>query len=883
MWHQGKSAHAATASGGAPTAHGNSRFISGSGLLLAAAIWSVLVFFSLWSQREQLDRTAAGLAKIDAIANLKKDMAIRKWASDTGGIYIREEKAPNMETLNEQERITGVKSTGERFTLVTVTPIHILLAIQGISNETSSNRERLTSLQLRNRANLPDDWEVKALKSLQSGSDMVTEEVPRKGSHGLMRVMIPMRMDKECLECHRDTLVPVGGLRGGAAVSVNLNAYRTAQEPTWRSIQYWHLGIWLLGLTGIYAFWFYSRRRALELARQEEERRENETTLSAMAEGAIITDAGGIIRWVNDAFCRIYGYSREEVIGKTPRILKSGRHDEGFYAEFWRQLTTSGRWRGELWNKRKTGEIFPEELSIQALPGPDGKPFRYISIFSDISERKRNEEELQRHREHLEELVRQRTEELTEARDQAETANRAKSLFLANMSHELRTPLNAVIGFSQLMDKDPMLSPPQRHNMEIINSSANHLLTLINDVLELSKIESGKVRLAEEETELNELLTQVVGMMRVRAEQTGLVLSLETRDLPPVVLLDAVKVRQVLLNLLSNAIKFTPAGRVSVAVRAWPAGEGRVRLDFAVKDTGIGIAPEDQQRIFRPFEQAGAHPPPGGTGLGLTISRQYVQMMGGELTVQSSPGEGALFRFSLIVGTGHTTAAHERGRVVDLCAEDQGRRILVVDDAPEARLLVRSLLAPLGFEVAEAADGPQAEEAVGTFLPELVLMDWRLPGMDGLEVTRRIRARDDIAQPRIVMLTANAMAESREQAIGAGADEFMSKPYQAEDLFAVLERLLGVRFATSHAAASLPGPQGAPPLAEVVTSDLERLSAEVRAELYAAAVSLNHERIADALAAVGGEDPDLAARLSELTDAMHYHRLWRILGIAESE
>ena len=450
------------------------------------------------------------------------------------------------------------------------------------------------------------------------------------------------------------------------------------------------MGIWLLGLTGIHAVWFYSRRRALEQAHQEEERRENETAFSAMAEGAIITDANGTIRWVNDAFCRIYGYARDEVIGKTPRILKSGRHDESFYREFWRQLTGVGHWRGELWNRRKTGEVFPEELSIQALRGSDGRPVRFISIFSDITERKRNDEELRRHREHLEELVKQRTEELTEARDQAETANRAKSLFLANMSHELRTPLNAVIGFSQLMDRDPMLSAVQRRNTEIINSSANHLLTLINDVLELSKIESGKVHLAEEETDLEDLLFQVVDMMRVRAEQAGLTMTVDARGLPPVVLVDAVKVRQVLLNLLSNAVKFTPAGKVAVVVKALPEREGRVQLDFSVSDTGIGIAAEDQQRIFQPFEQAGTHPPPGGTGLGLTISRQYVQMMGGELTVQSALGQGALFRFSLPVSVAQwPTTVRDRQRPNGKGADARGRRVLVVDDAVEARLLVR--------------------------------------------------------------------------------------------------------------------------------------------------------------------------------------------------
>jgi len=847
---------------------------------LAAVIWSLVVFFSLWTQRGQLDRSAEQLARIDALANLKKDMAIRKWAASVGGIFINEDKMPDLGTLQEQERLSGMRENGNPFKLIALTPIHILLAIQEIGNKEYGVKERLTSQQLRNRSNAPDEWETKALKSLEGGATMASETLTGKGGHGLMRLMIPMRMDTECLECHRDTLVPVGGLRGGATITVDLNTYRTAQEPTWRSIRYWHFGIWVLGLATIYAFGFFARRRALEQARQDEERRENETAFSAMAEGAIITDADGTIRWVNDAFCRIYGYEREEVIGKNPRILKSGRHDAAEYREFWRQLTTAGHWRGELWNRRKTGEVFPEEISIQALRGTNGRILRYISIFSDITERKRNEAELQRHREHLEDLVKQRTEELTVTRDQAEAANRSKSAFLANMSHELRTPLNAVIGFSQLMDKDPALSKAQRRNLEIINSSGNHLLTLINDVLELSKIESGKMQLAIDEVGIAELLHQVVDMMRVRAEQAGLALTLDAPDLPPGVMLDAVKLRQVLLNLLSNAIKFTLEGGVVLRVVAQPAGDGKVRLEFAVDDTGIGVLPEDRQRIFRPFEQAGTISHHQGTGLGLTISRQYVQMMGGELTVQSAPDRGSSFRFAITVPLGCAPAAERsHGRVVGVAASARGRRVLVVDDMAETQLLLRSQLEPLGFEVATVGDGAEAEDAAAALQPDLVFMDWRLPHVDGLEATRRIRARGDIVQPRIVMLTANALDESRNEALAAGADDFMSKPYEENDLYAMLARQLGVRFeyqaqadAAAHAA-----------LPELTAADLDGLSAPTREALRVAVLSLNHERIAAALIGVERENPQVASQLRELSEAMHYRQLWQALGIGGLE
>ncbi|MFN6960673.1 MAG: histidine kinase [Rhodocyclaceae bacterium] len=248
--------------------------------ILTGIVWTVLVLFSLWTQREQLNHTAQELARIDAIANLKKDMAIRKWASEVGGVFIRENRAPSIDRLSEQERLLAVhSSTGELDKLISLTPIHILMGIQEVSNKLYGSKERLTSLQLLNRDNAPDEWEAQALKTLQGGSQIVAEAMPKKKGHGLMRVMIPMRMDEECLECHRETLVPVGGLRGGAAVTIDLNSYWTAQEPTWRTIQYWHIGIWLAGMTTLLAYWIFLRRRAAEHAQLEMERRANEDTL----------------------------------------------------------------------------------------------------------------------------------------------------------------------------------------------------------------------------------------------------------------------------------------------------------------------------------------------------------------------------------------------------------------------------------------------------------------------------------------------------------------------------------------------------------------------------------------------------------------------------
>lgn len=586
-----------------------SLIVGPTALALAIALWTVLVVFSLWTQRQQLDRTAVALAKIDAIANLRKDMAIRKWADTLGGVYVSESKISNLESLDAQERLAVTRATGENLKLVSITPIHILLAIQEISQKIYGTKERLTSLQLRNRANAPDEWETNALKVLQGGAEMTTEALPQKaGGHGLLRVMIPMKMDTECLECHRDTLVPVGGLRGGATISIDLNTYRTAQEPTWRTIQYWHFGIWLLGLTTIYAFWFYSRRRMAEQARQEEDRRENETAFAAMAEGAVITDAQGSILWVNDAFCAIYGYTREEVIGRNPRILKSGRHDAAFYGEFWRQLMQAGHWRGEVWNKRKTGEIFPEELSIQALRGPDGRIVRFISIFSDITERKRNEDELEKQRQQLEESE-ARLRELAEFLQTVREEERAR--IARELHDEMGQALTALrIDLGWLRNK---CSPLGTSTVERVGSA-------------LGVVEHSIVSLRRISEDLRPAMLDSLGLaaavehhVEQFSQRTGipcrLIMNREEFELDDRL---ATTVFRVVQESLTNVARHASASEASVQIDETDDGIG-----LTVQDNGCGLIGASDKKTF-----------------GLLGMRERIAMLGGRLEIDSRPGQG---------------------------------------------------------------------------------------------------------------------------------------------------------------------------------------------------------------------------------------------------
>lgn len=586
-----------------------SLIVGPAALALAIALWTALAMFSLWTQRQQLNRTATALAKIDAIANLRKDMAIRKWADTLGGVYVNEAKIPNLGSLDEQERMAVTRGTGENLTLVSIAPIHILLAIQEISQKTYGTKERLTSLQLRNRANAPDEWETNALKALQGGAEMATESMPKKaGGHGLLRVMIPMKMDEECLECHRDTLIPVGGLRGGASISIDLNTYRTAQEPTWRTIQYWHFGIWLLGLTTIYAFWFVARRRTVEQARLEADRRENETAFSAMAEGAVITDAEGRILWVNDAFCAIYGYTRAEVIGQNPRILKSGRHDAAFYSEFWRQLIETGHWRGEVWNKRKTGEIFPEELSIQALRGPDGRIVRFISIFSDITERKRNEDELRKQRQQL-------VESETRLRDLAEFLQTVREEERARIARELHDEMGQAltalrIDLGWLRNKCQPLGAPAVERVGTALGVVEHSivsLRRISEDLRPAMLDSLGLAAAVEHhvTQFSER-TGIACRLNMNREEFELDDRLATT------------VFRIVQETLTNVARH--AGASEVTVRIDEVDDG-IRL--TIQDNGRGISDAKDKKTF-----------------GLLGMRERIAMLGGRLEIHSRPGKG---------------------------------------------------------------------------------------------------------------------------------------------------------------------------------------------------------------------------------------------------
>jgi PAS domain S-box-containing protein len=533
-----------------------------------------------------------------------------------------------------------------------------------------------------------------------------------------------------------------------------------------------------------------TERVAAETALRESEQRFR-TAFAHAAMGIGLITVHGKWLWVNQALCTLTGYSAEELMAMGPRdlIVPEDRHID--HEQIGRLLSNDiSGYRVEVRGQNRAGQLLDLSISVSMLRDDAGSPLYFFAEVIDMTERKRMEAEL------------------ADARDAALASARLKAEFLANMSHEIRTPMNGVIGVTDLL-LGTALTAEQREMADTIRNSGTALLTIINDILDLSKIEAGKIVFEHVPFDLRKVVQACTGILAMGAREKGLELTVRIDDaVPPVVIGDAGRLRQVLTNLVSNALKFTEEGSVRVSVSVKEDGESDVLLLFEVSDTGIGIPLAQQERVFDSFTQADSSTTRryGGTGLGLTISRQLVERMGGVIGVLSVPGEGSTFRFTARLG---------RGRAEDLAPAPApqsegtrpltGLRVLLAEDNAVNQMVARRQLQNIGCVVETVGNGREAVDALERDNYGLVLMDCQMPEMDGFEATAEIRRRHEeraAARVPIIAMTANALEGDRERCLAAGMDDYLSKPVRQDDLEAMVRKWAGAQEPASERSAS---------------------------------------------------------------------------------
>ncbi|MFH0879479.1 MAG: ATP-binding protein, partial [Lentisphaerota bacterium] len=544
--------------------------------------------------------------------------------------------------------------------------------------------------------------------------------------------------------------------------------------------------------------------RQLKLQESEEKLKKalqfNNAVFSAIPTPVFYEDNEGRYLGCNHAFSELMGVTSDQIEGKTVYELWPSEQARMYHENDLKLMRNPELQIYEFKVKDKDGMEHPVIYSKNVFRDENDQVAGIIGVFVDITDRRKAEEELKRHRDHLEELVKERTAQLEAAKEKAEVANQAKSAFLARMSHELRTPLNAILGYAQIFQRRP-LEADLLNGLNTIQQSGEHLLVLINDILHLSKIEAGKMELHPIDIHFPSFLDSIVSLIHARAEAKGLGFSFETPDpLPAGVRTDETRLRQILLNLLDNAIKYTEEGRIVLRVLQPDVDRTAtvlhptplVLLRFEVEDTGIGIEPDQLERIFLPFEQAGQTPRwSAGTGLGLAISRQLARLMGSDLHVQSEPGQGSLFWFEVTLPITEIApdAVRVSGRII---AGYRGprRKVLVVDDIPSNRAFLSDLLRPIGFEVREASEGRQAVSLAQEIRPDLILMDRYMPVMNGCTAVVHIREMPELRDAIVIAVSASVSDEDQTQSRTAGFDAFLPKPIHWTKLSALLEKHL---------------------------------------------------------------------------------------------
>lgn len=524
----------------------------------------------------------------------------------------------------------------------------------------------------------------------------------------------------------------------------------------------------------------FSIRRALNEAKEKETLRKTETQLRKLSRAVeqstntiVITDTNGAIEYANQTAANLTGYTIEELIGSNPRIFSTGELPKEEYAKLWSTIKSGQQWNGEFHNKKKNGEMYWETATITPILDEDGTITNFLAIKKDITEDKKL------------------TSELIEAKEHAEESDRLKSAFLANISHEIRTPMNGILGFAELLKTPELSADVQENYIHIIEQSGNRMLNIINDIVDISKIEAGQMNIHIQDTNVNHLLKDLKVFFTPEAEKKGIILKSHTllSDEESIIQTDHTKLTQIFSNLIKNAIKFTKSGTIDIGYSIVEPLQSRSLLQFYVKDTGVGIPPDQTEMIFERFRQGSASLTRAyeGAGLGLSISKAFVEMLGGKIWVESEPGKGSAFYFQIPVVAQHTISKKLQDNISE-APKLRSIHILLAEDDLICMSYIKIILKSENIVLLEASTGTEAVASVKNN-PEidLVLMDMKMPEMDGYEATRLIKQLRPTLP--VIAQTAYAFIEDQEKARSAGCDDYISKPIKKQMLLEKIRKL----------------------------------------------------------------------------------------------
>ncbi len=769
-------------------------------------ICTILVGFSFFWNINNLHQDKINHVLSEARSNWNKDQAFRGWATKHGGLYVkpnaRTQPSPYLSHIPNRDIVT---TDGMKLTLLN--PAFMMRQMTEEYEDSYGIKGRITAKIVLNPTNKADEWEAKALNAFEIGETEVYEEALIDGSLYL-RYMKPMSMKQGCMKCHGHLGIKVGEIHGGVSVSIPMKSYISIVDSTTRSILITHLLILFLGYLGIIAYgWMAKKRdverlnfetelkqhqkileeqvliRTKELKEKEQEAQENAKRLDQImdtaAEGIITSDVSGTIESFNHAAEDIFGFTAKEIIGKNIDLLIPGslKHKHSEYVDKYIETGQSeivgvGR---EVQAQRKDGSVFPASIAISDMQFNHKRIF--TAIIHDITPIKENESAL------------------IEAKEEAEKANLVKSEFLSSMSHDLRTPLNAVLGYGQLLEGNPgePLTKDQSEYVEQILNGGKHLLNLINDILDLAKIEADKVELFIEELDLHSILDECIILIQPLAEEHNIQINDNYKNQDnKFIKADNTRIKQILLNILSNAIKYNKKNG-SITIEYQIIEKNKLRIN--IKDTGLGIADDKQINMFTPFFRVNANNSSAeGTGIGLTISKKLIEIMNGSVNFVSKIGKGSTFWIDIPL---IEKTENQQDNIItnestkNLMLDKLEASVLYIEDNAANIRLMESLTGNIdGLTLMVAINARDGIALAKEKQPDIIILDINLPDMNGIDVFKELGNLPETAHIPVIALSAAASNSDIQKGLSAGFKYYLTKPMDLNEIISAMKSSL---------------------------------------------------------------------------------------------